>query len=332
MKTALVTGSEGFLGRYIVREFVANGWKVIGVDNRSRSSDDLFAPEGYELVEMDAVDLRADLRINSADFDVIVAGAAMVGGIEYFHAKPYDLLATNERITAATFDLAIDRWNRKLLDRIVAISSSMVFERAKKFPTPEEEVDRCPPPASTYGFQKLAVEYFCKGAHEQYGLPYVILRPFNCVGPGEGGVEMAHVLPDLVRKAFDAEEDGVLSIYGSGKQVRCFTHGRDIARAVRMAAYEGGALNQAFNIGSDETWSVKRLAEAVWREVYGADAPPPLIKHDDSLPYDVKRRWPNVAKSQLVLGFQATIPVEEAIREVVAEERARRAGGAGGTG
>jgi UDP-glucose 4-epimerase len=326
LKTVLVTGSEGFLGRYIVREFVAHGWRVIGVDNRSRSAADLFAPDGYELVEMDAQDLREDVRINSADFDVIVAGAALVGGIEYFHAKPYDLLATNERITAATFDLAIDRWHRKLLNRIVAISSSMVFERARKFPTPEEEVDRCPPPASTYGFQKLAVEYFCKGAHEQYGLPYVILRPFNCVGPGEGGVEMAHVLPDLVRKAFDAEEDGVLSIYGNGKQVRCYTHGRDIARAVRLAAESDAALGHAFNISHGEAMTVRRLAQIVWAEVYGEDATP-MFHHDEALTYDVKRRWPDVSKAAKILGFTAEVDITEAVREVVAEERSRRAGG-----
>lgn len=323
MKTVLVTGSEGFLGRYIVREFLRQGWQVIGVDNGSRSAAEVFDPPGYHLFEIDARTIHADAQIEQLDFSVIVAGAAMVGGIEYFHAKPYDLLAANERITASTFDLAIRRHKSSGLDRIVALSSSMVFENAKKFPTPEGEIDRCPPPSSTYGFQKLAVEYFCKGAWEQYGLPYVILRPFNCVGPGEGGVEMAHVLPDLVRKAFDASEDGVLSIYGNGKQVRCYTHGRDIARAVVLAATEPRAKGEAFNIGSDTPMTVKRLAEMVWAEVYGADALP-LIKHDEPLTYDVKRRIPNVAKAEQVLGWKAEIEIAEAVREVVAEERGRR--------
>ena len=89
----------------------------------------------------------------------------------------------------------------------------MVFENATTFPTPEGDQRRCPPPSSTYGFQKLAVEYFAQGAYEQYGLPYTIARPFNCVGIGErravsdveimsGNVKLAlsHVLPDLVQK------------------------------------------------------------------------------------------------------------------------------------
>ena len=104
--------------------------------------------------------------------NMIIAGAAMIGGISYFHKFAYDLLAENERIIAQTFDAAIKGYQDGYLERICVLSSSMVFEETKIYPTPEIETKKCPPPASTYGFQKLAVEYFAKGAQEQYGLPY----------------------------------------------------------------------------------------------------------------------------------------------------------------
>src|SRR4030095_12665988 len=125
----------------------------------------------------------------------------------------YDLLADNERIMAATFDAAIWAHKERRLRKIPVLSSSMVFENATLFPTPEVHQLASPPPTSTYGFQKLACEYFARGAHEQYELPYTIVRPFNCVGIGEGRAKndrevmsgnvrlaMSHVVPDLVQK------------------------------------------------------------------------------------------------------------------------------------
>ena len=122
----------------------------------------------------------------------------------------------------------------------------MVYESATVFPTPEGAQLTSPPPISTYGFQKLASEYFAKGALEQYGLPYTILRPFNCVGIGErravrdtdvmsGNVKLAlsHVVPDLVLKVLKGQDP--LHILGEGNQVRHYTYGGDLARGIRLA-------------------------------------------------------------------------------------------------
>ena len=112
----------------------------------------------------------------------------------------------------------------------------MVFENAAVWPTPEGEQRRCPPPSSTYGFQKLATEYYAQGAWEQYQLPYTIIRPFNCVGIGErravcekevlsGNVKLAmsHVVPDLVQKVLKGQDP--LHLLGDGHQVRHYTYG-----------------------------------------------------------------------------------------------------------
>ncbi|MHC4220471.1 MAG: NAD-dependent epimerase/dehydratase family protein, partial [Planctomycetota bacterium] len=165
----LLTGSAGFIAGYLVEALLEAGHSVIGVDNYSK-----YGPlvksydehERYTFVEGDARD--ADLLIDLADgCDMIVASAARIGGISYFHKYAYDLLADNERIITATFDAALHHHQTGALQRIVVISSSMVFENATAFPTPEGHERQCPPPASTYGFQKLACEYFVQGAWEQ---------------------------------------------------------------------------------------------------------------------------------------------------------------------
>jgi nucleoside-diphosphate-sugar epimerase len=227
----LVTGAAGFIGNYLVEELLAHGYEVIGLDNYSKYGRLKQASESnprYRLVVGDAKDTELVKRL-ALECDYFIAGAAMIGGIAYFHQYAYDLLAENERITAAAFDAAIHAYRTASLRKIVVISSSMVFENATVYPTAEGEQRRCPPPSSTYGFQKLAVEYFAQGAYEQYGLPYTICRPFNCVGIGErrargeheimsGNVKLAlsHVVPDLVQKILKGQDP--LHILGDGNQ------------------------------------------------------------------------------------------------------------------
>src|SRR3954447_8118013 len=244
----LVTGAAGFICGYLIEELLNAGHEVVGLDNFSKygrltkSYDD---HPRYRFVEGDAKDV-ALMKELAADVDQVVAAAAMIGGISYFHEFAYDLLAENERILASTFDAAIASHKAGRLQRIIVLSSSMVFESATPFPTPEGAQLTSPPPVSTYGFQKLAAEYFAKGAWEQFMLPYTIVRPFNCVGIGErralrdtdimsGNVKLAlsHVVPDLVLKVMKGQDP--LHILGDGSQVRHYTYGGDLAKGIRCA-------------------------------------------------------------------------------------------------
>ena len=177
----LVTGSAGFICGYLIEELLQAGYEVVGVDNFSkygRVEKSYDKHPRYRFLEADCKDVSL-LKELLSDCDHFVASAAMIGGISYFHEFAYDLLAENERITAASFDAALHAHQHARLQKITVMSSSMVFECTSEYPTPEGAQHRCPPPRSTYGFQKLATEYFVQGAWEQYKLPYTIVRPFN---------------------------------------------------------------------------------------------------------------------------------------------------------
>jgi UDP-glucose 4-epimerase len=325
----LVTGAAGFIGGYVVECLLAQGHEVIGLDNLSKygpvakSYDD---HPRYRFVNGDArdVDLLSDLL---ADCDQFLAGAAMIGGISYFHAYAYDLLATNERIIAASCDAAIDAFKRGRLGKVTYLSSSMVFESATSWPSPEGQELEIPPPRSTYGFQKLAVEYFARAAFEQHSLPYTIVRPFNCVGIGEmrakGGVEipsgnlrlaLSHVVPDLVQKVLRGQDP--LRILGDGSQVRHYTYGGDLARGIVLAMEHPDALNDDFNLSTSESTTVLELAERIWSRVKGDDVPLRYVS-DPPFEHDVQRRVPSTEKAKRVLGFEATTRLDEMLDEVI---------------
>ncbi len=335
----LVTGAAGFICGYLVPELLDNGHEVIGVDNFSKygriakSYDD---HPRYRFVEGDAKDV-ALLTELARECDQVVAAAAMIGGISYFHEFAYELLAENERILASTFDAAIDSFKAGRLQRIVVMSSSMVFESTDVFPTPEGAELTSPPPISTYGFQKLASEYFAKGAHEQYQLPYTILRPFNCVGIGErravrdtdvmsGNIKLAlsHVVPDLVLKILQGQDP--LHILGEGNQVRHYTYGGDLARGIRMAMESPKAVNDDFNLSTAASTTVLELAEVIWKKILGPDKPFRYVT-DPPFEHDVQRRVPDVRKSREVLGFEATTTLDQMLDEVIPWIRAEIEGG-----
>ena len=325
----LVTGAAGFIGGYLVEEFLSAGHEVVGVDNFSKYGEVKQASQSnprYKLVVGDAKDVELMKKL-LADCDHVVAGAAMIGGISYFHKLAYDLLAENERITAGTFDAAIWAYQNAKLKKITVMSSSMVFENTNVFPSPESEVRNCPPPSSTYGFQKLAVEYFAQGAYEQYGLPYTIARPFNCVGIGEkralcdhdvmsGNIKLAlsHVVPDLVQKIIKGQDP--LHILGDGSQVRHYTYGGDLARGIRLCVEHPAAMNQDFNLSTPVSTSVMELAEVIWRKIHGSSKPF-NVTSDRPFKYDVKCRVPTVDKARDLLGFEATTDLDTILDEVI---------------
>lgn len=325
----LITGSAGFICGYLVEELLAHGHTVYGIDNYSKygkveKSYD-HHPD-YHFVEGDVKDERL-MRELICECDQVLGAAAMIGGISYFHEFAYDLLAENERIIAATFDAAIWAKKHHRLQKINVLSSSMVFECADTFPSREGDEHKCPPPLSTYGFQKLACEYFAQGAWEQYRLPYTVIRPFNCVGVGEkralcdkiissGNVRMAmsHVIPDLIQKILKGQDP--LHILGAGNQIRHYTYGGDLARGIRLCIENDKAVNEDFNLSTPVSTTVLEVAEQIWNKIH-TDGRPFRYVSDKPYPYDVQKRVPSVEKAERLLGFHADTPLDRILDELI---------------
>jgi nucleoside-diphosphate-sugar epimerase len=306
----LVTGGAGTIGAAVVRRLLAGG------DFEVRVADERPAPGWMEgSCEIQRGDLREleVAREAARGCSHVIHLAAVVGGIGNFHKLPYTLTEVNNGLYNATFRAAIDAG----VERFVYVSSSMVFERAEVFPTPEDHLEQCPWPLSAYGFSKLTGEVYCRAAHDELGLPYTICRPFNAYGPGEMPEDepgIAHAVPDLIRKALSGRRP--LQIFGSGEQTRTLTHIDDIADGIVTAMRSPAGLNEDFNISATEELTVAEIARIVWEE---CGLPPGEfeLEHLPSFTVDVQRRWPSVEKARRLLGWEARIGVREGIAQTV---------------
>jgi UDP-glucose 4-epimerase len=318
MSRVLVTGGAGMIGAAVVRRLLSDP------EFEVRVSDQRPAPqwmrEGCEVHTGDLRDREQALHATRGCTHVIHL-AAVVGGIGNFHRLPYTLTAVNNALYNAVLGAAL----QCEVQRCVYVSSSMVFERAELFPTPEDYLPKCPVPLSAYGFSKLTGEVYCRAAHEQHGLRYTICRPFNAYGPGElpdPEPGIAHAVPDLIAKALSGQRP--LQIFGSGEQTRTLTHVDDIAEGIIAAMRSRAGLNEDFNISASRELTIAEIARIVW-EACGRDPAALELDPQPSFPVDVQRRWPSVEKARRLLGWEARIDVEEGIAATVRWMRAREA-------
>ena len=284
-------------------------WQVRVSDQREPAQ---WIRESCEVHQGDLRDV-VEARQAVADCSHVIHLAAIVGGIGNFHKLPHTLLEVNTGLYNGVFRAALE----ERIDRLTYVSSSMVFENATEFPTPEEYVEHTPIPTSAYGFSKLAGEVYCRALHDEHGLPYTICRPFNAYGPGEMPEDepgIAHMVPDLIKKVLSGQKP--LEIFGSGEQTRTITHVDDIAEGIVTASAHPAAENEDFNISNDQEMTVAEIARIIWEEC-GEDPEAFELKHLPSFEVDVQRRWPSVDKARRAIGFETKIGVRDGIRQTV---------------
>jgi nucleoside-diphosphate-sugar epimerase len=318
MSRVLVTGGAGTIGAAVVRRLLADPAYEV------RVSDQRPAPQWMrEGCEVHVGDLRSPEEALTAmkGCTHVIHLAAIVGGIANFHRLPHTLTEVNNALYNSIIRTALDLE----VERFVYVSSSMVFERAELFPTPEDYLPACPVPISAYGYSKLTGEVYCRAAHDEHGLPYTICRPFNAYGPGEvpdTEPGIAHAVPDLINKVLSGQRP--LEIFGSGEQTRTLTHVDDIADGVVTAMSSPAGLNEDFNISASRELTVAEIAAIVW-EACGEDPHDFSLAHLPTFAVDVQRRWPSVEKAQKLLGWRAQIEVEQGIAQTVRWLRERTA-------
>lgn len=316
-KRVLVTGGLGLLGTAVVTQLMKDDQYVIRIADK-------FGPmthqhpmlqhqgKGLEILDVDLCDSSA-ARQAMEGINICLHLAAIAGGIANFHRRPSILLRNNIGALNSVFGAAID----ERIDHIIYVSSSMVFERAEDFPLTEEKLAACPTPLSAYGFSKLAGEYYCRTTWEEFQIPYTILRPFNVYGPGEVPDRepgIAHVIPDLIYKIHSGQYP--VQIFGSGTQTRCYTHIDDVTRSILIAMEHPKAINQDFIISSEHEISVADLAKLIWT-MLGKDPANFALASVPSFKADVQRRWPTVEKARTLVGWQASVTLEQGLRDLI---------------
>ena len=305
-RRVLVTGGAGFIGHRLVCKLADLGASVSVADDLSKG-----ALENLQNLR-DQIEFRNDNLLEASvakkllrDIDICFHLAAKIGGIGYFHKAPAMSLRDNSIMNFNLWDAAVGSDTK-----MVCLSSSMVFERTNTFPTPETALEHSPPPMSGYGFSKLVAEYIARTYHEQYGIKYLIVRPFNAYGPGEvpgDYVGYAHVIPDLIQKVFSGQYP--LEILGSGEQTRSYTYVDDVADGIIYVTER--CENEDFNVGAGVETSVLDLAKKIW--LLCGSTEPLAIKRTPALEHDVQRRIPDITKISK-LGWRPSVSLDDGLR------------------
>lgn len=317
MGRILITGGSGYVGSRVAKVLAHKGHKVIVVDIVTPKERGIVFPKN---VEFRRSDLRRPLEAQKAlkGSSVVLHLAADIGSMSYMRRHKADIITNNAAIDAAVYPALIHnkaKW-------IVYSSSSMVFQHPPRFPYKESDLAFINPPSNTYGFSKLAGEYFCRAYEEEYKLPYTIIRYHNIFGPGEDSKGATpgdiHVIPALLEKVLKGQYP--LQFHGDQphKATRPFVFVDDaVAATVTLVerAVKGDARirNEDFNIGNDEHLTILDLGKLIWKH-YGDGRPFKHVviplKSDTAL-----RREVSIDKIKKILGWTPTTPLIEGLAQ-----------------
>lgn len=313
----LMTGSEGSLAQMLIPVLQKNGHEIVGIDNFSRYGT-IERQRNYEFMQGDLADTAVVKSIfDDFKFDAVFHLAAIIYGVVGFHKRPADIIADNNLMT-----INLLKYGHEKIQRFIYLSSSMVYERSFTWPHNEEDTDDITVMSTSYGLSKYISERVVQSYHEQYGVEYVIWRPFNIITPFETPEEegFSHVFSDMIEKVL-VKKQNPLNIFGDGEQIRCFTNIYDVADALSLYSLDARAKNQVFNIGNPEPVTIKELVGHIVRigKEFG------LLPDDYSIRYnhqpiyadDVKKRIPGVDKIKDVFGWEARIKVVESLTQYI---------------
>ncbi|MBN2149505.1 MAG: GDP-mannose 4,6-dehydratase [Anaerolineales bacterium] len=315
----LVTGGAGFIGSHLCEALVHRGYHVVAIDNLSTGRLENIQPlrplPSFQFVRENITNLQVLDRLTS-EADLVIHLAAAVG-VKLIVEDPVHTINTNIMGTEAVLTTA-NRYGCKVL----LASTSEVYGKGVKVPFEEE--DDCLMGATAnsrwaYATSKAIDEFLGLAYHRQFGLPVVVMRFFNTVGPRQTG-RYGMVVPRFVRRALRNEP---LEVYGDGEQSRCFADVADVIRAVMGLAENEKAIGQVFNVGATEEVTVRQLAEKVIA-LTGSQSEMVYVPYDQAYApgfEDMRRRVPSLAKINRLIGYVPEYSLEDTLRRVMAYEQ-----------
>ena len=315
----LVTGGAGFIGSHLCEYMVHSGYQVTAIDNlttgRLENIHHLRPLPSFQFVREDIANAQVLDRLTS-QADLVIHLAAVVG-VKLIVEDPVHTIVTNVMGTEAVLETA-NRYGCKVL----IASTSEVYGKGVKVPFREED-DRLMGSTThsrwAYAASKAVDEFLGLAYHRQFGLPVVVMRFFNTVGPRQTG-QYGMVVPRFVRQALRNEP---MTVYGDGEQTRCFADVRDVVEAVTKLSEHAPAVGQVFNIGSTEEVTIRQLAERVL-ELTGSQSEIVYIPYDQAYApgfEDMRQRVPSIEKIQRLIGFKPRYQLDDILSQVIAYER-----------
>lgn len=302
----------------VIPLLLEQGHTVKGVDNFARYGE-IERERNYEFVRGDLTGMDFVKEV-VAGVDAVIQAAALIYGVGGFHKYPADILSKD----IALHQNILQSMLKNNIKKMVYISSSMVYERCQTHPSKEEDVDVSLIPSTDYGLSKLVGERLTQAFHRQYGINFVIWRPFNIITPhekGESDLGTSHVFADYIKNIIE-EKKTDLPIIGDGEQIRCFTWIGDVARGIAEFSFDERAENQIFNLGNPEPITMKTLANIIYEKAQNHKL---INGNGDGLNFqttlsfndDVRTRIPDVSKAKEVLGWEPTLKVAESVERCV---------------
>jgi len=323
MTHTLITGGAGFIGSHLAEALLARGDQVTVIDDLSTGRFENIAPlaerPGFRFALETITNEMVMDRLGS-ECDRILHLAAAVG-VQLIVNDPVRTIETNVMGTEAVLRVA-----RRYRKQVFLASTSEVYGKNDKVPFREEDDGVFGATTITrwaYATSKALDEFLALAYFRSKNLPVVIGRFFNTIGPRQSA-QYGMVIPRFVRQALSGEP---ITVYGDGKQTRCFCNVRDVVAAILLLLEHPGAEGQVFNIGSQEEIGMRALADMVKART-GSSSEIQAVPYDQAYAggfEDMRRRVPDIHKIQLATGWSPKIPLAQTLDEIIAYFRSRPA-------
>ncbi len=309
-KRVVVTGGGGFIGSHVVERLLGVAGSVVVPTRNSTVPQHLKHLPDVELVRGDLREAEIASRACQGA-DVVLMLAAIVGGIEYNMAHQGSVFRDNIGVYLATLEAA----RLASVGRVLVTSSACVYPRFCKLPTPESEgfEGRPEPTNEGYGWAKRMEEFLAGAYAKEFGMSVAVARPYNAYGPRDNfDPASSHVIPALVRKAFDPDTDEIV-VWGSGQQSRSFLYVTDFADGL-LRICERAPDAEPTNVGADEESTIGHIAQEIARLAGTGKS----VRFDTSKPEGQPRRHCDTARLETLYDFRARVPLTAGLERTVA--------------
>ncbi|NOY78915.1 MAG: NAD-dependent epimerase/dehydratase family protein [Calditrichaeota bacterium] len=315
----LITGGAGFIGSHLAEELLKQGHKVWVIDDlstgRLENVKHLMGNPNFKIA-IDTIQNETVMDRLVSENDMIYHLAAAVG-VELIVEHPVKTIETNIMGSEMVLKLA-----NRYLKKVLIVSTSEVYGKSEKVPFSEDD-DRLLGPTTRsrwcYSSSKAIDEYLALAYHKEKGLPTVVVRLFNTVGPRQMG-QYGMVIPRMVTRALKNEP---ILVYGDGEQVRCFTYVADVVDALIKLMKNPRAEGQIFNVGGNEPVTIMELAKRI-KKLTHSDSPIEIIPYDKAYEEgfeDMKIRIPDLSKIKSYIGYEPHHSLDEILENVIAYYR-----------